>query len=189
MKLRIEFVALVIVAVASFPCGALSQDEERVASELLREAAHETSLFLKDGSVNLKVHPESTHPMVRQIFTEAFMNKGLGVLSGGEYSDYSVTLDVRGMNSSTALHQKSSYFRTVSILVGVLAHDNRKDSVLWSKEYKLSKKDTFEGEPQYEYKDLSIVQEDSWLDSVLTPVVATAAAIIIIVLLFTVRGS
>jgi hypothetical protein len=189
MKRPIVLIALVIISVTSLPYAALSQDEERVASELLRETAKETALFMKNGSVNLNVQPESTHPMMRQIFTEAFMNKGLGVVSGSEYSDYSVTLDVRGMNSSTALHQKSSYFRTVSLLFGVLVHDNRKDSVLWSKEYKLSKKDAFEGEPQYEYRDLSIVQEDSWIDSLLTPVVATAAAIIIIVLLFTVRGS
>jgi hypothetical protein len=77
----------------------------------------------------------------------------------------------------------------VSLDLGVLAGDVREDSVLFSKEFALTRSDTLDGEPPYEHMDLRTASEESWIDAILTPVVASAAAIIIVVLLFTLRGS
>lgn len=169
--------------------SAQERTEEQRLAEMLREAATECTNRLPNGSVRLTIAPENTRPMVAQIFSEELSGANRSVRMGAEPADLHLALDVRAMNSYTVSHGNSSYLRTVSLDLGVLAGAAREDSVLFSKEYTLTRTDTLSGEPVYEERDLRPADDSSWTDAILTPVIATAAAVIIVVLLFTVRGS
>jgi len=181
--------AFILAWTAILPVHCYAQDEERVVVRLLREAAVETASFVREGSVRLTVVPDDAHPIVAQVFSEELMNRQHGIVTGSAKADNVLTIDVRGINSSTALLDNSSYLRTVSVQAGVVVEWTKADTILWSREYTFQRTDTLQGIPPYERKEFTAAEKDSVLDSVLAPVAAGAAAIVIVVLLFTIRGS
>jgi hypothetical protein len=187
--MRVIFSIAIVLTCAAAVARAQAPTEEQRAAEMLREIAGATLPYLPAGSVRLSVSPDNAPPMVLQVFSESLAERQTGVATGAGHADYTLSVDVRGMNSGTDSHGNSSYLRTVSVSAGIFAKDNRTDSVLFSKQFDLVRRDTLDGEPVYAQKDLLSAGERSWIDGVLVPGIAAVAAVIIVVLLFTIRGS
>ena len=170
---------------------AFTQDksDETALAGLIREAARETAAKAAPGETELRVLPEEIHPMPRQIFAEELAARNIAARGQSPNTAARITVDVREMNSSTDPLGKSSYLRTVSLSLGVMIEDRVTGAVAWSKSFDLQHADTLSGSPEYEYRDFRNTEPDTWVDSVLLPVLTAGAALVVVVLLFTVRGS
>ena len=169
-------------------CAQTLSDEETLAA-MIRGAARECVSKLAAPSVSLRVRPRDAHPLIAQIFSEEAAAAGSQVFADAADAATDLTVDVRGMRGSAVSLGKSSYLRSLSASFGVLAVNRGSAAVLWSREYRLEKSDTLLGQMPDRDRDFRNDGDPGWLESILTPVLVTAAAGIIIVLLFTVRGS
>jgi hypothetical protein len=168
---------------------AQSLTEEETLAVMIRGAARESVSKLDAPSVSLQVRPRDAHPMIAQIFSEEAAAAGAQVFADAADAATELTVDVRGMRSSAVSLGKSSYLQSLSASFGVLAVHRGSAAVLWSREYRLSKSDTLLGQMPESDRDFRNDSAHGWMESILTPILVTAAAGIIIVLLFTVRGS
>jgi hypothetical protein len=160
--------------------------EESVCAVLLRDAARETAAHVDAASVQMLTFPADTHPMVVQIFSEELSRRNISVSAEARSG---LSLDLREMNFSTVRLDNSSYLRNASVSLGVVIGDRGAGSIRWSKEFRFAQRDTLDGVPAYQTKDLRESDRHSWLEAFAIPAITTAAAIIIVILLFTVRGS
>ena len=182
--------ALTCLFVALTAGVALGQptDEEALA-KVVSNAAERTAAQLPPGSIALNIHPADAHPIVRQSFSRELVRRGIGVHTNPEAAGAVLTIDIRGMNSSTAPLDESLYLRTVEFSAGALAESNIADSVLLAEDLQYSATDTLRGSPEYSERDFLEVESASWFERALTPIIVTAAAVVVVVLLFSVRES
>lgn len=188
---RLEVLTLLLallIAYAGQARGQSETDEEALAA-MLRTAARETAAALASRPLLLRVTPADAHPMVRQIFTEEAAAAGASVTGDEAKAVAGLSLDVRGIRMSAVSLENSSYLRNLSVTIGVLADDRRSGAVLWSKEYRLARADTVQGAPPVQHRALRDDSAAGWTESLLTPILVTATAIVIVILLFSVRGS
>jgi hypothetical protein len=99
-----------------------------------------------------------------------------------------VTIDVREMKAVAVALDKNTYLRTVVVRLGALVEQRHTGGIAWSKELLRTRSDTLDGVPAWKEQDLRCAESRSWFESILVPVVTSAAAIVLVVLLFTVRG-
>jgi len=166
----------------------LLSDEAALAS-LVRRAASESAALVDAPEVCVSLHPAGVHPMVLQIFTEELGRRGAVVGTHETSSCKRISIDVRELKISTSSLTDSSYFRSSVASIGVLGIDNPAGTVILSREFQLSRNDTINGAPRTVDTDFRHSGQPGFLDAVLAPLVAVAAAVVIVVLLFTVRGS
>lgn len=164
-------------------------DQEALAL-LLREAAQDAAAAAAacgSGPVLLRITPEHAPPLLRQIFAEELMLRGIGVRTAAGGERCRLTVEARGMRSSAVSMGNSSYLRKIMATLGILLEEGE-GNVVYSRERLLARSDTLQGEAPY--SDHSYLDEDtSWWDALLEPALATATAVVIAVLLYTVRGS
>ena len=164
--------------------------EQEALALLLREAAQDAAaaaVACGSGPVLLRISPEHAPPVLRQVLAEELMQRGIGVRTteGGERCRLMV--EVRGMRSSAVSMGNSSYLRKIVATLGIFLEEGE-GNVVYSRERLLTRSDTLPG--VVPYSDHSYLDEDSsWWDALLEPALVTATAIVIAVLLFTVRGS
>jgi len=91
------------------------------------------------------------------------------------------------MYSSTAPGPNSSYLRNSALVFTAMVRGSE-STIRWSREYRLQASDSTEFAPEPSTRDW-LRDGGSWIDTVLEPAVVVVAAAIILVLLFTVRGS
>ncbi len=157
-------------------------------SELVRRAAAETAIHAAGSRVYLDIQPYDTHPVIPQIFAEELHALGLAVQTAPVEGAGRVTVDMREMLAYTVLLDNSSYLRKVRLRLGAVIVAPGGETVTWSREFELATVDTLAGEPVYEHRDF-LQDEKTWLEDILTPLAITATAVVILILLFTVRGS
>lgn len=175
---------------ALLPMRLLTQpvsDDARIV-DLLRNAARETAEQVSTSPV-LKLLPKDTPSMVTQVFSEELAKRGYRTFLDEGKSQTKLVLHTRALNSSTVALPNSSYLRTSSMDIGVHIEDLAGGSVLWSKTFTQSQTDTIPGIPPYSYRDYLAQGSSSFWEDWFVPIVSGAAAIIIVVLLFTVRES
>jgi hypothetical protein len=155
---------------------------------LLREPAKEAAMRVTGDAVELRVLPEDAPVAVTQIFAEEQLRRGRTVRSAGGEAPEHLTVEIWDMYSSTAPGENSTYFRSTHVTLGVLLTDDRDARISWSQEFVLSRTDTLTGTPSYEEKSW-LEEETSWWDALVAPALVTVTAGVIVLLLFTVRGS
>ncbi|MFA6233521.1 MAG: hypothetical protein WC824_04940 [Bacteroidota bacterium] len=183
------------LAIALFSCGLCSQalaqsdipDEQTALLLLLREAAQEAAAACPAGPVLLDISPTRTPPILRQVFAEALMDRGLAVQTSGDGEQCRLSVDARGMYSSTVSTGNSSYLRKTIVTLGLLVEE-RSGKVAFARERTLARSDTLQGEAPFAYHSY-LDDSTSWWDGLLEPLLVTVTAVVIMVLLFTVRGS
>lgn len=180
---------LLFVAIPFTQTPAQGLSDEQVLAELMRQAAKAAMEHLPQQDTELHVVPSDAHPMPFQIFSEEMALRNIAVRTRSPQSPSRLTLDLREMNSSTTAVDKSSYLRTVTLSLGVMVEDRVAGTIAWSKSFHLQRSDTLSGVPAEEYRDFREVDDPTWVDTVLIPVLTAAAAVLVVVLLFTVRGS
>lgn len=185
--------------------------DEAGLAQLVRDMAAQTAGSLGERELRVRVLPEDAHPMVLQVFAEECAARGVQLVASAparltlEVRTLSVTtLPVNGaassgangasattgssLSPSTASHGNSSYVRRLEAVVGVLAEASD-GSVRFAREFRAERADTLRGEVPAAVRDLRIPPSPSWIERALVPVVAATAAVVVAVLLFTVRGS
>ena len=170
---------------------AIAQDEVAGEQEalllLLREVAQEAAAVCPAGPVLLQITPSGTPQALRQLFAEALMERGMSVQTSGDGEQCRLGVDARGMYSSTVSTGNSSYLRKTVVTLGLLVEE-RSGKIAYARERTLSRSDTLQGEAPFTYHSY-LDEKTSWWDSLLEPVLVTLTAVVIVVLLFTVRGS
>jgi hypothetical protein len=181
---------LFLAALCMLPIAGRAQtlSEERALAELLREAARESALRVHGASVTLGMTPESLPVLVTQVFVEELQRRGIAVRTGSASQSDHMHVDMREMNFSTVSSENSSYLRTLTAVFGVLVHSKSEDVHRWSKEFTLQRIDTLARRPARSGHDWLEASSDPWT-TVLEPALIVLAGAVILVLLFTVRGS
>jgi hypothetical protein len=191
MTARSGALALVLLLAVGRGQAGLAQprsDEESLAV-LLHQAARETATHVPRGDTELRILPDDIHPMAMQVFAEELTAHNIGVRARSPQASSRLTVEVRAMNSSTSPITNSSYLRTLTLSIGILIEDRVAGSVAWSKTLDFRQTDTLAGVPACEQRDFRGGDDSSWMESILVPALSAAAALVIVVLLFTVRGS
>lgn len=170
----------------TLPSQPLSDDAQLV--DLLRRAARETARQVHASPV-LKLIPKDAPVMITQVFSEELAERGHRMFLDEGKSQTKLILHARALNSSTAALPNSSYLRTSSMDIGVHIEDQAGGAVLWSKTFTQSLTDTIPGNPPYSFRDYLAPASSSFWEDWIVPIVSGVAAIIIVVLLFTVRES
>jgi hypothetical protein len=186
MKRLLPGIAAVIVLLQ--PLSAQQVTDAEALSLLLREAAREAAMRVTHSSVLLDVRPIEAPPVVTQVFAEEQLARGRSVRTDGARADEVLTVDVRDMHSVTAPGENSSYFRETHATLGLMLRSGSDASITWSEERTLSRTDTLDGVAPYEQRSW-LASGTSWWDAVLAPALVTLTAGVIVLLLFTVRGS
>ncbi|MCB2204981.1 hypothetical protein KQI65_09550 [bacterium] len=179
---------LISLCILVFPAAAQQVTDTEALALMLRDAARESAMRTGGSSVQLQFVPETLPPVVQQVFAEEQLARGKRVLTAQADADAMLTVEVRDMYSSTAPGPNSSYFRQMHATLGMQLRDLRASEITWSKELALSRRDTLDGAPSYETRDW-LEQDTSWWDALLAPALITLTAGVIVLLLFTVRGS
>jgi hypothetical protein len=173
----------------STDCFAQQTTDEGVFPAMMQQPAQECAEKVPPGDLFLNINPVQAPICILQVFSEKLGQRGVHVSTGGGSIPLEMDIDVREMNSSTALCGISSYLRHSSMRMGVIVRNKQSGVVLWSKEYPLTLTDTLSGVPEYRERNHLIPEKESWWESLATPVLLSAAALVIVVLLFTIRGS
>ncbi|MGB5074880.1 MAG: hypothetical protein WBQ23_12165, partial [Bacteroidota bacterium] len=139
------------------------------------------------GPVLLDISPPGAPPSLRQVFAEELMNRGMAVQTSGDGEQCRMDVDARGMHSSTVSTGNSSYLRKTVVTLGLLVEE-RSGRVAYSRERTLERSDTLQGDAPFAYHSY-LDDSTSWWDGLLEPLLVTVTAVVIVVLLFTVRGS
>ena len=157
-------------------------------TDMLRPAAAEAAARAQAGTVRLTVLPAHAPVLVTQIFSEELQKRDRRVFFREEQAASSLTVDIREMYSSAVSSGKSSYFRKMNVTLGILLKDHEAGQVSWSREFQLARTDTLDGDAPYTQR--SWLEDDtSFWDGLFEPLLVTASAVVIAILLFTVRGS
>jgi len=170
------------------PLPAQDHPAETVLSSLLREAAAEAAARVASSSIVLRIVPDHAPVMVMQVFSEELLSRGVAVSTIARDKSQILDVDIREMKSATAKSDNSSYLRNTTVLLGALLRDEAAGRLHWSHEFNLSHIDTLGRAPGQAYTDWLRKRPGFW-DTFFEPVLVTATAVIIMVLLFTVRGS
>jgi hypothetical protein len=139
--------------------------------------------------------------VLRQVFSEELIKRGIAVrtsVDGAQAGDPAhgtigqgtrcrLTVEVRGMCSSAVSSGNSSYFRKIEATLGLLLEEHD-GTVAYSRERLLERSDTLAGDAPYSARSY-LEDGTSWWDGLLEPALVTATAVVIAILLFTVRGS
>ncbi|MBE0643143.1 MAG: hypothetical protein IH600_03600 [Bacteroidetes bacterium] len=164
---------------------ALSDQEALVL--VLQALARETAAACPAGPVLLRITPDGASVVLRQVFAEALMDRGLAVQTTGDGEQCRMEVDARGMYSSTVSAGNSSYLRKTVATLGILIEE-RSGKTAYARERTLERSDTLQGEAPFEFHSY-LDDATSWWDGLLEPLLVTVTAVVIVVLLFTVRGS
>ena len=157
-------------------------------AEMLRPVAAEAAARSPAGAVHLSVLPEHAPVLVTQIFSEELQKRDRTVSFRQAENRSSLTVDVREMHSSAVSSGKSSYFRRMNVTLGILLRDYDAGQVSWSREFQLARTDTLDGDAPYTRRSWLDDHGSFWND-LFEPLLVTASAVVIAILLFTVRGS
>ena len=168
---------------------ARGQTDETAIADMIAPAAAESARRCAGRIVQLAVAPEDAPPIVWQVFSAALLDHGATVKTDARDVSACLTVDLREMKSSAVSIDNSSYFKMISLSMGVMLEDRVRDTIEWSKEFSPARVDTLRGDRPYNQRDFLEESSATWTESLLTPVTVTATAIVLIVLLFTVRGS
>ncbi len=181
-------VVIAVLCLGSVSAAAQGVTDAEALALLLRDAAREAAMRGTHDSVLLDVLPPEAPPVVTQVFAEEQLARGRRVLTAGESAEDVLTVEVRDMHSSTAPGENSSYFRFTHATLGILLRDRSSTRITWSQELALTRTDTLDGEAPYDTRSW-LAEGTSWWDAALAPVLITLTAGVIVLLLFTVRGS
>jgi len=165
------------------------ESEESVFADFLRNAAVECASHISAPTVSMKLTPDNSHPIIRQIFSEVLLARNVTIVGNQEAANATISLDIRGMNASTVSIDKSSYLRKVSMRFGAVVEEQANGRIVFSKEFTPVRIDTIAGTLQYVEKDFTLPEKSSWLENIVAPILVTATALVVVVLFFTVRGS
>lgn len=179
---------LAVCALLPLRAGAQGVTDAEALSLLLRDAAREAAMRVTHASVLLDIRPLEAPPVVMQVFAEEQLARGRSVRTGGEGAEEVLTVEVRDMYSVTAPGENSAYFRETHATLGLMLRSSGDARITWSQERALVRTDTLQGEAPYEQRSW-LATETSWWDALLAPALVTLTAGVIVLLLFTVRGS
>jgi len=180
--------AMLVALLWALPSQAQEISADAAMSALLREAAREAASHIEASAVVLEILPDHAPVLVTQIFAEELQQRGLAVRTTSADGADLLRLDIREMRFSTVPGLKSSYLRTTTAVVGALVSNTTDGVHRWSKEFTLSRSDTLRLEPARSDRDWLEDGPGFW-SSVFEPTLVVLTGVVILVLLFTVRGS
>ncbi|MCZ7556346.1 MAG: hypothetical protein M5R41_08095 [Bacteroidia bacterium] len=183
-----RLVLVTMVVLVSLRAAAQDVPADVSLADMVRSSAIESAAQVTSPSVTLLVAPEQAPVLVTQVFAEELRNRGLTVLTAPAAGADLLQVDVREMRFSTASGPNSSYLRNLSTVLAVLISSTNEQTHRWSKEYTLTRQDTLTRHPSDTERDLLQSGSGFW-SSVLEPTMVIVAGVVILVLLFTVRGS
>ncbi len=176
---------LFVAAASARAQDQIASTDEAGLSSLLRDMAVQTAGAVGEREIRIRMLPEDVHPMVLQVFAEECALRGVQITGGAAAQ---LTLDVRSLSASTVSHDKSSYVRRLEAMVGVLAEASD-GTVRFTRTFRGERVDTLTGVIPPASRDYRFLHSASWIERALVPIVAATAAVVVAVLLFTVRGS
>ncbi len=162
--------------------------EESRFVEMVREASRDAAAALHSGSASVRVLPEDAHPLVRQVLAEEVSRTGARVTEPSQ-AEAQIVMDLREMKLYTVSLGNSSYLRRCVFQAGVLVTGRSRDAISWSRSVSAERLDTLDTAPENRERDFRTLSSSTWIDDVLVPLLAATAAVLTVVLLFTVRGS
>lgn len=196
-RLRAIMAVVLLGAFSASLCAQEAPLQEDVPTEaeaialLLRSVAEESAVAVASSCgaepLLLRVLPEDVAPVVTQVFAEEMIKRGIAVRTTGEGSEHTLTVDVRALRSSTVSSGNSAYLRKIQTVLG-LHLELRDGSVPFSREVRREREDTLAGDPPYDRRN-HLREKSSWWQSWIEPALVTVTAVVVVVLLFTVRGS
>jgi hypothetical protein len=158
-----------------------------------RQAAAEAAVHAGASRVCLRVLPDNAPPAVTQVFAEQLRQQRIDVAGipadGTPVADPVLTVEVRELQSTTVSRGDSAYLVRLRASLGVFVRQPATGAVPWSRSYALDVTDTLDGHAEEGSRDWLAGAEESWFERWGGPLIITAAALVIAVLLFTVRGS
>ncbi|MBR9975866.1 MAG: hypothetical protein KFF77_09825 [Bacteroidetes bacterium] len=165
--------------------------EAEAIALLIRSVAEESAIAVASSCgaepLLLRVLPEDVAPVVTQVFAEEMIKRGIAVRTTGEGAEHTLTVEVRALRSSTVSSGNSAYLRKIETVLGL--HLERRDgSVPFSHEVRREREDALAGDPPYDRRN-HLREKSSWWQSWIEPALVTVTAVVVVVLLFTVRGS
>ena len=170
------------------PLFAQELSEDATMAAVLREAAQEVAARVSTPEVMLEIVPDHAPVLVTQVFAEELQRRGRIVRTEPAAGADRLWLDIREMRFSTVPGRNSSYLRTTTAVLGVLVSNEAEGMHSISKEYSLSRCDTLKLEPARSERDWLGEGPGFW-SSVVEPSLVILTGVVILVLLFTVRGS
>lgn len=176
----------ILLALLGATLPAQQRDEMRM-TDLLRPAAAEVAAQVAAQTAVLRIDPADAPALLTQVFAEELHKRGLQVRTAPAPEADEVEISVGEMYSSTAPGPNSSYLRNSALVFTAMVRGSE-STIRWSREYRLQASDSTEFAPEPSTRDW-LRDGGSWIDTVLEPAVVVVAAAIILVLLFTVRGS
>lgn len=158
-------------------------------TRFIRNAATETVPHCTAGKIWLEVSPPESNPMIMQLFSETLLHAGKEVTKSSLTDNQKVAVDVRALHRLFNKLNDSGYQRTEAMNIGVTVENNADKSVIWSHDFDESASDTLDAAEYMQLKNQDDSLPHSFFESYLEPILITTAAIVVLVLLFTVRGS
>ncbi len=177
-----------ILILGSAARGQLKSDEQRVA-ETLREVARETAAHVEAASAELRFNPEGVRLTVRQVFATALSERNTRIYTEPRPAADLVFVDIRRLVAVKAPLGERMTRREIQWDIGISIESRVKKMILWSRSFTGSAGDTLKGVVETGIEDFRTEEGESFLLTLLEPLLVAAAAVIVVVLLFTVRGS
>lgn len=183
---------LALIPAALFCAGSLAaqpSDLPRERNMFIREVAAEAARRTTDARIFLTVAGEREAPFVAQIFSEVLLAAGKRVLTREEAGAGRLRVEVMESDKYTASQRDSLYLRTKYMRLGLTAESGDSARVLWAREFERSFADTVRRGEMNAERATGGGREEGFFSALLEPLLVAATATVIVILLFTVRGS
>jgi hypothetical protein len=155
----------------------------------IRSMALDAARRLNGSRVALSVAGERPVPFVAQIFSEALLGAGKAVLTREEPGADRLRVEAAESGKYTVLQRDSLYLHTIELRIGATAESGETGRVLWSRAEERIFTDTLRSADLARELPPEGGRGAGFFSSVLEPLLVAATAAVIVILLFTVRGS
>ncbi len=155
----------------------------------IREVAAEAARHIPEPRVALIVAGEEKAPFVAQIFSEVLLAAGKQVLTRGDAGASRLRIETAESEKYTASQSDSLYLRNWSVRLGLTVESGDGARVLWAREFERSFADTVRKAERNTERAQGGGRDEGWFSALLEPLLVAATTAVIVILLFTVRGS
>lgn len=180
---RIAFVILALIA-ATAATAQTDEPDSALLNALYRDAADSTIARLSSQSILLVISPSHGAQRLHDVFRDRCAALGRAVVTDARMASECVTLRLSDCERITASSGDSSYLARASMSLVVTVETLPDRHTTWSHTFRLSRTDTI-GTAHGERDAASA----DFIDDIVAPVVASIAALAIVIVFFTVRGS
>jgi len=178
-----------MILILASAAGGQSKSDESLVVEVLRGVATEAAAHLDAGSVELRFNPEDVHLTVRQVFAAVLSERNIRIYTEPRPAADLFFVDVRRLTVAKAPAGENMTRRELRWDIGISIESRVKKMILWSRSFTGSTVDSLNGVVETGIQDFRTEENEPFWLALLEPLLVATAAVIVVVLLFTVRGS